>query len=114
MTKVKQTNELTAKMLAPLIKYCETTEGGMMRLVKLYNKGLTKPIHYGTIHRWLTKKGPKTFEPHAGSFLRLCECYQKIRGQDVEGKPMPSIWCVVNGHCPNHEGRECKVCKCAL
>lgn len=115
MTKINQTSELTAKMLAPLKDWCERTEGGMKTVLELYNKGLAKPVSLPNIYRCLRKnKDNKVYEPKAGTLLRLLECYQAIRGTDIHGEPMPSIYCTVNGHTPAHSGLCCKVCKSIL
>ena len=118
MTKIKNTDELCSKILAPLIDYCEKNRGwgkktsGLKTVCELFNKGLSDKIGMATISRWLKKDNGKT--PSGGNLLRLIEVQIQIRGRDVENKPEPTMFCIANGHIPARDGFTCKECGCNL
>lgn len=121
MTKIKNTTELTEKILAPLIKFCAENRGALTRVTELYNKGLSDKVRVTTVSRWLNRDRKhesgsrfKIVEPSGGALLRLCEVWREIREIDIINNPQPTVFCAVNGHAPDHAGHNCKLCSQSL
>ena len=110
MTKIKNTQQLSADILAPLIKHCTDNRGATTKVAELFNAGLKEKVRLTTIGRWLCKDESKRIEPTAGSLLRLLEVWRELRGQDVEGWRDQTIFCAANGCKPSRNGEHCITC----
>lgn len=112
MTKIKNTDQLSAEILAPLIEHCEKKHGAVAELHRKFNEGLKEKASPATFHRWLTSDKKLRSEPSAGNFLRLCELWKEVSGKQVEGSIIaePTIYCIVNGCAGDNTGLKCKRC----
>jgi hypothetical protein len=75
---------LAGNILAPLIEHAKE-RGSKARIAEMFNEGLTEPVRYTTIVRWLDEDPAKRIEPAFGAGLRLLQVWRKI--SKTEGNP---------------------------
>jgi hypothetical protein len=116
MTKIKNPNELSEKILSPLIKYCSERRGAFTQVLELFNKSNSKKVSLGQIQKWLTSDRKKSAVPSGGSLLRLIECWRELRQPDTVNNPQPTMFCAANGcqGVPTDGIIKCKVCEMTL
>lgn len=68
---------LAGNILAPLIEHAKE-RGAKARVAEMFNVGLTEPVRYTTIVRWLDEDPQKRIEPGFGAGLRLLQVWREI------------------------------------
>ena len=113
MTKIKSADDLSEKILAPLIKYCSENRGALSRIAELFNNGNSKSVRLSHVQKWLAADRKKSVPPNAGNLLRLGEAWAELRGPAVENNPQPKMFCAFNG-CDGVQVDgviKCKICE---
>ena len=110
LAKAVSLDQIADEMMKPLIQWVAEGDGRAGRILNIVNEGLAEKIPFKNVYRWLATDPEKRSSPSAGGMLRMLDAWRKIRGEDVVNVPMPSLYCVANGHEPKRDGLSCKRC----